>query len=121
MSGRPASGQPALLASLPEPVPVSAHSGDGQAHGRGRIARCSYGCGDAVPSHPKLAFFEDRSEGSRAATQTCKHCRCYPQAHEPSERWTPTGYPSVIGKPHPFEAHGEYSTDLYYCGCKGWE
>lgn len=86
--------------------------------GEGRMATCSYGCGIVSPSNPDLPFFEDRSEGSRAATQTCKHCRCYPQAHQPRE----TGeYPSVIGKPHPFEAHGEYSADLFYCGCRGWD
>lgn len=33
--GASASPKPALLASLPEPVPVSAHSGGGQARGAG--------------------------------------------------------------------------------------
>lgn len=86
-----------------------------------RYAHCS--CGKREPSskHEGLAFFEDRSAGSRAAEQTCKHCRCYPQAHEPSQRPTPTGYPTVIGDPHPFEPHGAYDHDIFYCGCKGWD
>lgn len=85
-----------------------------------RLAGCSY-CGTTVPSNPNLPFFEDRSEGSREATRACKHCRCFPEAHLPSERWTPTGYPIVIGKPHVFEPHGEFETDRFYCGCRGWE
>lgn len=83
----------------------------------GRVASCSY-CSRTLPSNSNMPFFEDRSGGSKIAIQTCKHCRCYPQAHVRREDGQ---YPSVIGRPHAFEAHGEYQTDRFYCGCRGWE
>lgn len=82
-----------------------------------RIAHCTY-CSKQFPSSPNLAFFENRAEGSRAAVETCKHCRCYPQAHVKNGLGV---FPSVIGKPHLFEPHGAYEYDLFYCGCRGWD
>ncbi len=89
----------------------------------GREARCSY-CQTVVPSRESLPFFQFRGEGSREATETCRVCRCYEIAHHPRTDG-PEAYrgkiPSVIGTPHPFEPHGAYEFDGYYCGCRGWE
>ena len=38
-----------------------------------RMARCS--CGKVEPSSGRLAFLVDRGPGSRAAAETCAHCR----------------------------------------------
>jgi len=75
----------------------------------GRTARCS--CGAERSSDYALAFFEYRGENSRAATVSCLHCGYYEEAHD--------------GRPHThicehFEPHGAYDTDIFYCGCRGW-
>lgn len=92
-----------------------------------RLARC--GCGATVPSDTdSIAFFEDRSAGSRAATNSCKHCGYSECAHDPAHMETLV---HLNGKRRPtqveagrcpgFEPKGEWEFDSYYCGCRGWD
>ena len=77
-----------------------------------RMAQCS--CGKVEPSSRRLAFLVDRGPGSRAAAETCAHCRYTAAAHER----TPRRNPQVCNH---FEAHGPFDYDTYYCGCRGWD
>lgn len=86
----------------------------------GRVAHCTYcGARAARPSLSEaLAFFEYRGEGSQAATDQCATCGCVAAAHAPRK----LPFASLNGiTDHPFVAHGPWETDLYYCGCRGWE
>lgn len=74
----------------------------------GRTALCP-DCDKKVPSDMRLPFFQFRGEGSSAAVDQCK-CGYYEIAHQ--EGRTRAG--------HPFEPHGAWDYDLYYCGCRGW-
>lgn len=88
-----------------------------------RKARCA-SCQTVVASSDKLPFFEDRGEGSREAVEACRICKCFEKAHHPRTDGPASGIgkiPSVIGTPHPFEPHGAWEFDLYYCGCRGWD
>lgn len=89
----------------------------------GRIARC--GCGATSPSSRKLPFFLFRGEGSYHALDNCKHCRYGQMAHDPAEmaKNVPHNRRTVVedGLCPGFEAHGAYETDIYYCGCRGWD
>lgn len=76
-----------------------------------RTARCS--CGTKQPSlNPRLAFFEYLGPESPAALHRCR-CGYYDSAHQPGERYQV--------KDHPFEPHGAYEFDSYYCGHNGWD
>jgi hypothetical protein len=92
----------------------------------GRKTRCTY-CKIEVPSSEKLAFFEFRGEGSRAATDSCAHCGYAEVAHTyggnfapPSERKNPHLCLN-FDPPRQFEPHGPWDVDLFYCGCRGWD
>lgn len=88
---------------------------------KGRKAKCAYGNHGIVDSSLSLAFFEYLGPGSPSATDTCKHCRMYKEAHvHDPKRVDPT---SVVekGKCPGFEPRGGQEMDRYYCGCKGWD
>jgi len=83
-----------------------------------RQARCS--CGKLVPSDPGLAFFESRDEGTRAATESCKHCGYTTVAH----LLVPTRTQRNVvaeGRCPGFEPKGAWEYDSYYCGHGGWD
>lgn len=119
----------------------------------GREARCS--CGAKQPSSlilespTRLAFFEFRGEGSRAAAEHCLHCRYYEVAHVvrdcdgcggtgstqwhricprckgrgalgPNARMRDPGTGALVPCPG-FEPHGDFEYDSWYCGCRGFE
>lgn len=94
-----------------------------------RTAICTYypeggkygKCQPPQPSDRRLAFFEDRSEGSRWAKITCKKCGFHDMAHAnlyPINQHTHR--PNVV-QDHDFEPHGADEHDRYYCGCWGWD
>lgn len=88
----------------------------------GRMARCT--CGKApVPSDtPGLAFVEFRGEGSKHATEICKHCRFNVSAHGPDAPVWGDGRTAVIAAGCPgFEPTGPAEFDSYYCGHSGWD
>lgn len=91
----------------------------------GREARC--GCGKTRPSTDQddgsLAFFEYRGEGSRMATDMCKHCHFSIVAHEHEGVKNNVDPRTVIekGKCEGFEARGSWEYDVFYCGCRGWD
>lgn len=73
-----------------------------------RMASCS--CGRSEPSNSEgLAFFESRAEGSKIATEICT-CGYALIAHTEHRITCPT-----------FVARGPWPTDIYYCGCRGWD
>lgn len=116
----------------------------------GREARCA--CGTVAPSsdHQRLAFFQFRGPGSRAATEHCLHCRYFEVAHEAkrcdgcdgtgSTRWhkvcprckgrgelgpaarmrDPEGTSALVACPG-FEPHGAFEYDTWYCGHAGFD
>lgn len=75
-------------------------------------------CGDhgATPSRWDLAFFEYMGAGSRYATDVCA-CGYARSAHEKKLR----GERVSALVCDAFTARGERATDLYYCGCRGWD
>jgi hypothetical protein len=77
----------------------------------GRIATCAYGGAD-TPSSLALPFFEYRGEGSYAAEKLCRNCGYTKTAHHNK---------AIIMVCSQFEPHGPWSTDTYYCGCRGWD
>lgn len=84
----------------------------------GRVAHCTYcGARAATPSGTARAFFEYRGAGSAAATDRCATCGCLAAAHGARNPFTDR--PGITD--HPFVAHGPWDTDLYYCGCRGWD
>ena len=94
----------------------------------GRTARC--GCGKEMPSSsPGLAFFEFRGPGSPQAIHSCKHCGYHDVAHEAAHMETLVHgrdgkrRPTVVedGRCPGFEARGDWGTDSFYCGCRGWD
>lgn len=87
----------------------------------GRVAKCGPKCA-VVPSaeRERLAFFEYRGPGSRAAT-LCRHCAKYAIAHD-MEAMKARGYVSPVVSCKRYEPRTEgYPHDLYYCGCRGWD
>jgi hypothetical protein len=86
---------------------------------RGRTASCS--CGKLVASSLDLAFFEFRGEGSRAATEICT-CGYSIAAHQESAPKSYDGRTAVEQRGCTgFTARGPWETDLFYCGCRGWD
>jgi hypothetical protein len=97
----------------------------------GRIAKCGYSNpgrywrgtveehAKGVPSRIDLPFFEYKGEGSKAAMEHCKICGFFEVAHVGPKmgEWMKDRQP----KDHPFEPHGAYEFDSYYCGCWGWD
>jgi hypothetical protein len=81
-----------------------------------RVARCVYGCGAEVESSPELPFFTSRAAGSSEAEESCKNCKYKKAAHS---RETMARNKTL--KCHNFEPHGEFETDQFYCGCRGWD
>jgi hypothetical protein len=93
-----------------------------------RTARCF--CGQERSSDSQfLAFLEDRGEGSKAATEHCKHCGYFEVAHGPGKAEDLAKEPNrrprrdVVeeGVCPGFEPHGAYEFDTFYCGCRGWD
>lgn len=84
-----------------------------------RQAICPH-CREMRPSDPSLAFFEDRSEGSASALDQCAECGY-------STRAPQHGDPSIPLRPHIKSTHHTFvpskgrDTDLFYCGCRGWD
>jgi hypothetical protein len=78
------------------------------------MARCL--CKRTEPSALELPFFEFRGEGSRAATDLCKHCGYALVAHTAEVMAR-----NKALKCTSFESHGAWEFDLYYCGCRGWD
>lgn len=96
----------------------------------GRVARCGSvakepgsGHGEAPSTeHDRLAFFEYRGEGSRAATESCKLCGYGLFAHGSDATVWKNGKTAVQNASCPgFEPHGPWECDTYYCGCRGWD
>ena len=87
-----------------------------------RFASCTY-CNRQEPSDPnKLAFFEDKSEGSDLALTTCGHCKYHRQAHEPYVKDHPEVRRPVSSAECPgFKPIGAAEFDRFYCGCRGWD
>ena len=79
-----------------------------------RQAKCM--CDKIVPSELGLAFFEYLGPDSPRSHEQCK-CGYYEVAHKGQN----TG--SWVKNPidHPFEEHGPYEYDNYFCGCAGWD
>ena len=80
-----------------------------------RKATCN--CGKTVDSSTALAFFEYRGPGSKSATESCSDCRYHAVVHQPIN--PSTGRPGIIT--HKFIPRGDVGTDLFYCGCRGWD
>lgn len=94
----------------------------------GRMATCYPGC-KPRPSSQSLAFFRYRGAGSPDATEKCV-CGYMECSHDPEcmakqarGRQTKWKNPTVIeqGKCSGFRPHGPHDTDLFYCGCRGWD
>jgi len=85
----------------------------------GRIARCS--CGRVAESATSLAFFEFRGEGSRSATDSCKHCRYAEVAHRRKRELQALGDHHLKLVCDHFEPSGSWEYDSWYCGCRGWD
>lgn len=87
-----------------------------------RKANCAYGNHGIVDSDSSLAFFVDRSEGSKYALNDCAFvrsdksvCHYAPEAHSLNPR------AHLVGKTdHAFVPSKGRETDTYYCGCYGW-
>jgi hypothetical protein len=88
--------------------------------GSTRMARCF--CGQECPSEiarTERAFFEDRGEGSRWATELCE-CGYAHIAH--TQEVTKTQRNVVIdGHCEGFTPRGPHEFDSFYCGCRGWD
>lgn len=85
----------------------------------GRTAIC---CSEKSirPSDPdKLAFFEYRGPGSKAATLACK-CGYAEMAHTPDKTHVMKHCAKKNGVSG-FQPRGEWEHDKYYCGCRGWD
>lgn len=82
----------------------------------GRTALCQ--CGSEQPSSLKLAFFAYRGLGSDIVHQCAEPgCGRYDYTHLPINPGT-----SRDGiTDHAFIPRTPFDTDLYYCGCKGWD
>ena len=88
----------------------------------GREAVC--GCGTRRPSSLDLAFFEYCGPGSRDAVGMCV-CGYADVAHDPNVMRTrvPSNRQTVIEleKCSGFRPRGARETDMFYCGCRGWD
>ena len=89
-----------------------------------RMAKCAL-CGKMAESSPDLPFFESRDLGSRAERQ-CHKCGYYTQdiplvKGKVCYRNTSTPIPSVCINKGEKCKYGPWDTDLYYCGCRGWD
>ena len=71
--------------------------------------------------HDKLAFFEFRGEGSKAAITICKHCRYALIAHQRKQLVENEGKAQYKCVCDHFEPQGPLEYDSYYCGCRGWD
>lgn len=106
-------GQPACVICAPDP---KAHTvATEKPDLAGRMALCET-CGKQIASSLDLAFFEYRGSGSERANTQCKKCNYHLKAH----------LPEVMAKNNrlkctEFEPRGAFDTDLYYCGCRGWD
>lgn len=86
---------------------------------RGRTAIC---CSEKSirPSDPdKLAFFEYRGPGSKAADLACK-CGYAEMAHTPDKTHVMKHCAKKNGVSG-FVPRGPWEHDRYYCGCRGWD
>lgn len=83
-----------------------------------RTAACQ--CGRTEPSSKNLAFFEYRGEGSRVALERCAVCAYSVIAHERAKT-DPTARHIKHILEHEFEPVGGLETDVFYCGCRGWD
>ena len=95
----------------------------------GRVAQCAYNnprgqCRSEKPSSLDLAFFEWRGEGSPAAVEHCV-CGYHAVAHDPqvTRTYVRGNQQTVVerGECSGFRPRGAWDTDLYYCGCRGWD
>lgn len=84
----------------------------------GRVAKCTY-CGRTNPSdaqlkgYSSLPFFEFRGEGSKAAAI----CKCgYAEVAHGCERDQQRRF--TCGD---YTPRGAWDSDLFYCGCRGWD
>lgn len=113
-----ADGNPSCVICWPEPgSSIVARSGPDLSN---REATC-YCTKPPVKSDPeRLAFFEYRGPGSKAATEYCKcgMARSIHQDQTDIPKW------NIINNRitrHDFVAKGPQQYDLYYCGCRGWD
>jgi hypothetical protein len=82
------------------------------------MAVCFY-CKVERTSSDDLPFFESRLEGTKAAS-LCATCGYYEVAHGYNEkRSNPVPPPATVG--HSYSPGGAWPTDLFYCGCRGWD
>lgn len=82
-----------------------------------RVAVCQ--CGRTKPSSEDLAFFEHRGEGSRVALERCGTCSYTEFAHKRALEPSNGHLKHIIG--HDFTPIGGLETDIFYCGCRGWD
>jgi hypothetical protein len=82
----------------------------------GREAECDR-CHVRRPSDPKLGFFEFKGEGSRHATESCKHCMYLKCAHERQPALVVPTSCVERGECSGFEPRGPAPTDSFWCGC----
>lgn len=91
-----------------------------------RTAKCAY-CNATRPSSEweQLAFFENRGDGTKWATDHCACCGYTLSAHtvEGMANNVPSNRRTVVeqGKCPGFIAKGPWEHDSYYCGCRGWD
>lgn len=85
----------------------------------GRVANCRE-CPNTKPSSYSLAIFAYRGDGSSFAVGTCR-CGFRQDAHQgevhPMRQTVNTSDPAGCSG---FESMAAES-DLYYCGCEGWD
>lgn len=81
-----------------------------------RMAVCH--CGEKRPSSTSLAFFDT---AERRAASRCQHCRYAPIAHHVDVRNRPHMV-KAMRDGHDFEQTDPATlTDIFYCGCDGWD
>lgn len=83
----------------------------------GRVAACQ--CGRTKPSNESLAFFEYRGEGSRVALERCGTCSYTEVAHKRALEPGNDHIKHITA--HDFTPIGALETDIFYCGCRGWD
>lgn len=83
-----------------------------------RLATCPY-CKATRPSSRDLPFFESRESGT-SLSKLCAKCGLYEIAHR---YWAVRRYPEPLPqtRDHEYAPHGEWDTDSFYCGCRGWD
>ena len=90
-----------------------------------RVAKCH--CGETRPSvdalDGKLAFFEYRGPGSDTEANNCAACGDHAVTHTDysgPDKWHETLKKRGHLNDHPF-VHAPRDTDVFYCGCRGWD